>query len=214
MTGPPPPPPSSTSVAASAPVAVEVPPNRRQSVVDLLQARFADDSLSLEEYERRVAAAYQVRTVSDLDALVADLTNQVSRGVPDHDRIVTILSNNERSNSTPVARRLEILCVMGNVELDLSSSIFGPGLTEIDISSTLGNVDITVPLGIRVESSGGAIVGTFDCKVPNVVERYHADESVIRISGRSLLSSVQIGAAPSRYPAASLQSGDAPRRLT
>lgn len=183
-------------------------------MVDLLQMRFADDSLSLEEYERRVAAAYQARTVGELDALVVDLTNQVSTAVPEYDRIVTILSNNERSNSTPVARRLDIVCVMGNVELDLSSSTFAPGLTEIDISSTFGNVEITVPLGIRVESAGNAIFASFDCRVPNVVERFHAGERVIRISGRSVFASVEITAAPSRYTPRALDAGDAPRRLS
>lgn len=192
----------------------EVPPNRRQAVVDLLQVRFAEDALSLGEYERRVAAAYQARTVADLDALVSDLHPQVSTAAPEYERIVTILSNNERSNSTPVPRRLEILCVLGNVELDLSSSIFAPGITEIDISSTLGNVEVTVPLGIRVEGAGNAILATFDCKVPTVVERYKANDRVIRISGNAYLASVQINALPARYSMEALPEGGAPRRLT
>jgi hypothetical protein len=210
MTGPLP---SSPSGAPSAP-SVAIAPSRRQSVVDLLQMRFADDGLSLEEYERRVSAAYQAREVGELDALVADLTSEVSGAVPEYGRIVTILSNNERSSSTPVPRRLEIVCFMGNVELDLSSATFAPGLTEIDISVTLGNAEITVPLGVRVESAGNAILGNFDCKVPNYVEPGHENDRVIRITGRSLLASVEISAAPSRYPAPSLHAGDAPRRLS
>lgn len=183
--------------------------------MDLLQLRFADDCLSLDEYERRVAAAYQARTLNELDALVTDLDRSTSlSATPEYARIVTVLSNNERNGAMPVPHRLDIVCMLGNVELDISGATFAPGLTEIDISATLGNVELTVPLGVRVESSGNAFLGNFDCKVPNIIGYAGETERVIRITGRAVLSSVEIRAAPSMVAQLPSQYTDAPRRLS
>jgi hypothetical protein len=185
--------------------------DRREQVVDLLQLRFADDSLSLDEFERRIAIAYQARTATELDSLVADLSQETAvTMIPEYGRIVTILSNNERGSSMPVPRHLDILSIMGNVEMDMSGATFAPGVTEIDISAFLGNVQITVPLGIRVESSGDALLGNFDCKVPNVAGYPDDRDRVLRIKGRAVLSSIEIDAAPSRV----LHPGDVPGRLS
>lgn len=191
-----------------------VSPADRDRVVDLLQVRFANDGLSLQEFESRVSAAYQAKSSSELHALVADLGVAGLESIPERARIVTILSNNERTGAMPVPRCLEIVNVMGNVELDLSGSAFAPGLTEINISALLANVELTVPLGIRVESSGSAIFGNFNSRVPNVVERVRGDERVIRITGRAIFSSVEITAAPARTAALAAPLDDAPRRLS
>jgi len=184
----------------------------RERVVDLLQLRFADDCLSLDEFERRVAVAYQAKTVGELDSLVADLAPAtVQATVPEHGRIVTILSNNERNGAMPVPRRLEIVAVLGNVELDMSDATFASGVTEIEISAVLGNVEITVPFGIRVESAGNAFLGNFDYKAANIIGYEGDAERVVRITGHAVFSSVEIGAAPSR---SLRRPDDAPRRLS
>ncbi len=182
-------------------------------MVDLLQLRFAEDCLSLDEFERRVAVAYQARTVGDLDMLVADLAPAptVSATVPTHGRIVTILSNNERNGAMPVPRHFDIVSVLGNVELDMSDATFAPGVTEIEISAVFGNVEITVPFGIRVESAGNALLGNFDYKTTNI-GGYAADtERLIRITGHAVFSSVEISTAPSTFLR---RPDDEPRRLT
>ena len=172
----------------------------RERVVGLLQLRFADDRLQLEEFERRVALAYHATTIAELDALVADLApdlNPDGPAAPPTARILTILSNNERSGSMLLPQRLEIVTVMGNVELDMRDATFAPGLTEIDISAALGNVEITLPWGIRVESTGSAFVGNFDCRAGSDTSVTARTGQLIRITGHSVFSSVEIsGAAP------------------
>lgn len=194
----------------------------RERVVDLLQLRFADDRLSLEEFERRVALAYRTTTIAELDALVADLapnvTPDLTPGVtpdgpaaPPTARILTILSNNERSGSMLLPQRLEIVTVMGNVELDIRDATFAPGLTEIDISAALGNVEITLPWGIRVESTGSAFVGNFDCRAGSDTSVTARTGQMIRITGHSVFSSVEISSAP---PGPLELEAHAARRLT
>ena len=171
----------------------------RERVVELLQLRFADDRLSMEEFERRVALAYSTATIAELDALVGDLLPAVAPDAapaPATARILTILSNNERSGSMLLPQRLEIVTVMGNVELDMRDATFAPGLTEIDISAALGNVEITLPWGIRVESTGSAFLGNFDCRAGSETGITTRPGQMIRITGHSVFSSVEISSAP------------------
>ena len=207
MTGSPSP--TNTAIAASTtgPTLDE-----RERVVDLLQLRFADDHLPLDEFERRVAVAYQAKTADELGTLVADLSPATAvSAVPEHGRLSAIFSSNERNGVMSVPRHFEIAAVFGNVELDLSDATFAAGLTEIHVSAVLGNVELTLPLGTRVECSGDGIFGTFDCKAASIAG-YPADaDRVVRITGRSVFASVEIGAQPST--STQLAHG-APRRLT
>lgn len=198
-----------TSAVASGPLP---PLSARERVVDLLQLRFADDCLSMAEFERRVAVAYQAKSLGELNALVADLAPAaIDASVPERGRIVAILSNNERSGTPPVPRRLEIVAVLGNVELDLSDATFASGITEIDISAVFGNVEISVPPGIRVESSGSAFLGNFDHKTTAIIGYPNDAERALRITGHAVFSSVEIGAAPARL---ATRESESPRRLT
>ncbi len=210
MTGPPPSSPSAVPLPASS---AKPALSARERVVDLLQLRFAEDCLSLDEFERRVAVAYQAKTAGDLEVLVADLAPApaVSATVPTHGRIVNILSNNVRNGAMQVPSRLDIVSVLGNVEFDMSNATFAPGVTEIAISAAFGNVQITLPFGIRVESAGNALLGNFDYKTTNILGYASDTERMIRITGQAVFSSVEISTAPStslRRP------DDAPRRLT
>jgi hypothetical protein len=194
-----------------------LPSDERQRVIDLLQFRFADDSLSMDEYERRVEAAFQATSRDELNALVADISQSPSV-VPETGKIVTVLSNNERNIMTRIPRSLRIVSVLGNTELDMTGATFTAGLTEIDISATLANIEIVVPLGVRVEFAGSAFIGNFECKVPGVVGASRSSDPVIRIRGRATLASVSVCAAPARLPAAASDLidtvRDTPRRLT
>ena len=220
-------PPSTTGTAVSAAATASTTPsaagatvNERERVVDLLQLRFADDHLLLDEFERRVALAYQAKTMAELDALVADLapaavasaaTSAVTSVVPERGRIAAIFSNSERNGAMSVPRLLEIVAKFGNVELDLSDATFDAGTTEIQISAVLSSVALTLPLGVHVECTGESLFGTFDCKAASIAGYPAHAERVVRISGRSVFASVEIGAQPS---GSMRMAYDSPRRLS
>ncbi len=220
---------SGASLPAPVPVPVPVAPSERTRVVELLQTAFAHDHLSMDEFERRVSVAYQARTASEVTALVADLERmlpltaaasqpnaaqlQAQQRAQHEARIVTIFSNNERNGVMTVPRRLEIVVVFGNVELDLRDSTFMSGVTEIDVSAAFGNVELTLPLGVRVENSGSAFMGSFDHHSAGP-SGYAIDAAhTIRITGHAVFSSVEIGAAPPAFPRDRQPPYDAPRRL-
>jgi hypothetical protein len=204
-------PPSTTGTAVTA-SAIGATPDERERVVDLLQLRFADDRLSLDDFEQRVALAYQAKTAAELDALVADLAPvALTSAVPEHGRVAAVFSSNERNGPMTVPRQFEIVATFGNVALDLSDATFAEGTTEIRISAVLSSVELTLPLGVHVECTGESIFGTFDCKAASVAGYPAYTDRVVRIAGRSIFASVEIGAQPSgsmRLP------HDSPRRLS
>ena len=63
----------------------------RERVADLLQRHTAAGRLSLDEYEQRVAGAWQARTVGELAALTADLpADQPNPGAGHRPPVATI----------------------------------------------------------------------------------------------------------------------------
>jgi predicted membrane protein len=82
--------------------------------------------------------------------------------VPAHRGIRAVLSNNTRAADWVQPRLLRVLAIAGNVELDLTESRFGAGMSEIEIVAMAGNVELTVPPDVEVEVDGRPLVGSFE----------------------------------------------------
>jgi hypothetical protein len=167
----------------------------REQVVALLSHHFASGVLSMEEFERRVAVVYASTSSGQLGGLVTDLPviAPPSESVPSEGRISAFLSHNARHGSMIMPRHLRVVVALGNIELDLRDATFAPGVSEIEVSATLGNVEITVPPGVRVECSGGAVLGSFESKPLDAQQRGVATPgTTVRVLGRAILASVEI----------------------
>jgi hypothetical protein len=170
----------------------------RERVVQLLSEHFAEDRLALDELERRLELAYKAGTVAELDALVADLphtptpsralTAEQVAAAPPEERIVAVLSSSVRHGGWLVPARLRIIALFGNAELDLRDAHFAPGVSEIHVSAIFGNVEITVPPGVRVENNGSAILGNFEI---NAGANSAQPDVVLRITGRAVFGNVE-----------------------
>lgn len=193
---------------------VRVSDDDRQRSIARLSDAYAQDVIAMEEFERRVEAVYRASERTELAAVTHDLpaaaaeqgarTAVTSDEDRDRRRISSVFSSVERTGFTEMPRRLDIRVFAGNVELDLSRTQFAPGVTEIAIRSTMGNVEIFLPSRITVENEGVALIGSFDF---DAAERPRADAqfsiavaprqpSIVRITGRALLSSVEITQLP------------------
>jgi hypothetical protein len=198
-----------------APVAVRLAESEREQAVARLSDAFARDVIVVEEFERRLEAVYRAADSAELAALTRDLPRAApepgerratGRIVPSGGtrRITAWFSNVERTGATEIPQQLEVTVFAGNVELDLTRTSFPVGVTEIVIRATLGNVELFLPPGVMVENDGGAFLGSFDCHTPDVtrgdVVSGHAITSpasrVVRITGRAVLSNVEITQVP------------------
>jgi hypothetical protein len=193
--------------------------DRRHQVIARLSEGYASDLLEVEELERRLDLAHAARTVAELDALIADLaptrTTALAPLAPlavddpsraEQKRLRVILSHVARRGRWTVPRTLELRVLWGNAELDLREASLAPGVTTIDVSVWMGNVELVVPPHLAVDVDVSSFMGA-------VEERHRmppdADPTrpVLRLAGAVRLGNLEIS---TRLPGETR--GDASRR--
>ncbi len=177
---------------------------QRDYVVQVLSAAFATDRLSIEQLDERLSTVYRARSLGELEVLLADPTEpnrsladeaSVARVaadpvVPARGVAVAIMGGFERSGSWIVPRHLRVVAVMGGGQLDLREAKLGAGVTEIEIFTFWGGVEIFVPTGVRVEVTGMAVMGGFSVRGAQATEQPNAP--ILRISGLAVMAGVDV----------------------
>jgi hypothetical protein len=178
--------------------------DRREQVIARLSECFASDVLEVDELERRLDLAHGARTVAELDALVADLAPATTTALvpaaslaiddptrPAAKKLRVWLSSVERRGRWTVPSQLKLSVFWANVELDFRDASLGAGVTTIDVSVTMGNLEIILPphLAIDVDVS---------CLMSNVEERHRVPPEVdptrplLRVTGAVRFGNVEV----------------------
>lgn len=108
--------------------------------------------------------------------------------VPDRAAMIAVFGGVERKGGWIVPRLIKAFAVMGGVDLDMREAHFAEGVTEIEVFALFGGVDIKVPTGVRVESTGAGIMGGFS--VSSADADPGPDAPVLRISGIAIMGGV------------------------
>jgi hypothetical protein len=107
--------------------------------------------------------------------------------------LVSFLSSNEREGRWELPRHFRVLAVLGNVELDLRDAVIGEGVSVIEAVAVMGNIEITIPPDVAVESDGDSLLGTFAVKYKGRLTGAEATGlRTVRITGTAYVSSVEI----------------------
>ncbi len=114
-----------------------------------------------------------------------------SEFVPDHAGTVGVLSSQVRRGDWIMPRELRVVAVMGNVEIDLTRARVGPGTSRIEVRCVFGNVEITVPPWLRVESDGTGFLGNFEVNTKGQA-LHDPDAPIISISGTAFLGNCEV----------------------
>jgi hypothetical protein len=104
---------------------------------------------------------------------------------------MAVMGGVERKGGWLVPRLLKVFCFMGGAELDLREARFAPGVTEIDILTVWGGVEIMVPPGVRVETVGAAFMGGFGADAGDV-DTLDPGQPVLRVSGVAIMAGVEV----------------------
>jgi hypothetical protein len=112
--------------------------------------------------------------------------------VPERSGVTVWWSNIKREGDWVVPRLFRAFNFMGNAELDLTLAQMGPGISEIDIRCILGNVEIRVPMDVRVQCDGDGIAGSFEVEKVGDVEAPPADAPTLRVTGTAYLGAVTV----------------------
>lgn len=189
-------------MAEAHPVALEA---ARERAVQVLSYHYAYDRLTLDEVERRLELAHRARTPAELDRLLADLPrDDVHRSgerpfhtlaAPDEGeserRLLTVFAETKRRGAWTPPRALRTVTVFGSTTLDLREARLQPGVTEIEARVVFGELKVLVPPGVRVESEGNAVFGSFDHSAP-AWDALPPDAPTVRIRGLAVFGATHV----------------------
>jgi hypothetical protein len=177
----------------------------RERVIQTLCAHFAHDNLSTQELELRFEHAYKAGTSAELRALVAGLpalppdvapqaplygVAPAGRPDPEEKRHLVVMSNVRKKGQWTPARRNKVTCLMGSAKFDLREALVLNGETHFELNVIMGEVELIVPPGLRVECDGFAFMGEFDDAHSEGLAP--ATAPVIRVTGSVIMGAARI----------------------
>ncbi|MGD8281709.1 MAG: LiaF-related protein [Gemmatimonadota bacterium] len=199
----------------------------RQVTIDALCEHFANDAMSVEDFEARVDVAHRATSVEELRKLLSDLPSGNLPAVPgssasptrvgtnpvvprEHVKetgyAIAILGGSRRTGRWTPAHITHTITIMGGAELDFREAALPSGVTELKVYALMGGVEVIVPPGLNVESHGIGILGGFDHAGDEEL-RPEAGAPTLRVSGVAIMGGVDIKV---RHPGESAR--DARRR--
>lgn len=192
----------------------------REHAIDTLCRRFADDTLSMAELERRLDTARAARTREELRTLLSDLPGPLP-AAPDATAVgasgagrepgrsgsvapsegevrssssvaLAVMGGTRRAGKWAPPRDMLAMAVMGGVELDFRDAVLEPGsVTTINCFAFWGGIDITVPPEVHVDTRGFALMGGFD-QTGEAWEEPPEGAPTIVVNGFALMGGVDV----------------------
>ena len=190
------------------PLADFVSPSARERIVQDLADHFAQDRLTLPEYERRVELAYRAETADALQDLTRDLRSHppvrldqpAGMTAPGEARLANIgtraknffalMSGVARRGRWTVPARIRAVACMGGIGLDLREATLTAPVTDIYVLAVMGGVEIIVPPDVRLETDGFAIMGGFEDQLREAAS-HDASAPLIRVHGLAIMGGVE-----------------------
>jgi hypothetical protein len=182
--------------------------DRREQVIARLSECYANDVLEVDELERRLDLAHGAHTVAELDALVADLAPsspskstalvpvQRSLAVVDphrleHKKQRVWLSSVEKKGAWSVPRRMELGVFWGHAELDFRGASLAPGITTIEVSVTMGNLEVILPPDLAVDVDISSFAASVEER-HRVPPHHDPERPLVRITGAVRFGNLEI----------------------
>ncbi|QDY80928.1 DUF1707 domain-containing protein [Streptomyces qinzhouensis] len=185
----------------------------RERIAERLREAVAEGRLTMEEFNERLDAVYQARTLGELEPLVSDLPATPSAGATPaaapaagrapqrwSERIGGEVTSRKafavwggfgRQGRWTVPKVFSAFVMMGGGDLDLREANFEDREVTIRCWAIMGAVDVIVPPEVTVEVKGLGIMGSFG--------EYGDNDSVpdpaaprIRFEGMGLMGGVRI----------------------
>src|SRR5881398_2515277 len=126
--------------APASPVEASALEAARERTIRVLTDRFADDTLSIEQFESRLDRMYKASTVAELEALLHEVETYRAQApavspysasyapTPGPRRLLSIMSNTERTGRWVMPRQLTVRSLMSSVALDLREATLPAGV--------------------------------------------------------------------------------------
>lgn len=191
----------------------------RAEVVDVLSECFAQDHLSLEQFERLLDAAQGAQSTEELGKVVERFPAGAgdfghlpppplpsgSPAVPSpaspprrNDQAVAVFGETKRDGAWAPAAETKVVAVVGSVELDFREAVLPPGDVTVFAVTFLGSVELVVPPSLQVECGVSAVFGSAQNEAPKPTPAPPVSPpTTLHVRGVSVFGSVEIHC---RYP--------------
>jgi Cell wall-active antibiotics response 4TMS YvqF len=111
--------------------------------------------------------------------------------IPQRGGVVGFCASVSRGADWVLPRQLRVAAAFGNVELNLTRGQIGAGASEILAVAVLGNIEMTVPAGIRVECDVNPVLGAFDLLGVSATP-VPPDAPILRVTGSAILGCITV----------------------
>jgi len=177
----------------------------RERVIQTLCTHFAHDNINTQELENRCEHAYKATTSAELQALVVGLPSLPQeagapapmyavapdgRADPVEKRHLVVMSTVRKKGQWTPARHNKVTTIMGNAKFDLREAQLLHGETHFELNVLMGEVELIIPPGLRVEADGFAFMGEFDDSHSEGLAE--ANAPVIRVTGTVVMGAARI----------------------
>lgn len=161
---------------------IRVGDDERRAVDSLLQRAHAEGRITLMEYDERSGRCWEARTRADLDALTHDLPRPaVERRAVEVPGSPARAAPGARHDRSPFSRAMGVagtvaaLAVLGYAGVQVlgaadGRAVFGdttvsavPGQEELQVGMLFGDIDVVVPDGTHVATTGTVLAGDVRC---------------------------------------------------
>lgn len=186
-----------------------VQPVDRERAYAALKQHFEASRIDMVDFERRLGAASRAETPKRLEEALTGLPESEAAAltlppsparrddlpaIPGGGRILSILATVRRAGVWEPERTISATSVLGDVTLDLRHAELLSGCTSIHCRAIVGSITILVLPGMFVEVAGLGVLGSFEAAPTG--KRPAGDEPWVRVTGMSVLGSVDVKARP------------------
>ena len=166
----------------------------REEAQALLEAAAAEQRISAEVHELRLALIGEAPSAAAVAAIVADLQPTGGYDVvpaasdpgwvnpPDLSRLSATFGTTKRRGRWTAPYALELQTMFGELEIDLRDATFGSNVLEVDVNNFFGSIVITVPSGTEIENDCSTVFGSVSHQRKNR-DASEANGLVVRITG-------------------------------
>ena len=175
----------------------------RERTVAILSDAYARDLLTMREFELRMEAVYRADIMADLARLTADLPQtgnsvaQQASGMVGGARqsLSATFSSVADVHITVMPTLFELRARFGSIQLDLRHTMFQPGVTEIHIDATAGNIALILPAHLVIERHAEFTLSSYSVKNKGSKPAQlflHPDAPIVRLTGQIFMSTIEI----------------------
>lgn len=183
-------------------------PKYRTEILEKLNDAFANGFLEMEDYESRVELAHKAVSIEDLQKVVYDFPDSslknrfaekpqvthehkkpININIDLQDTVFTVLGDNTINGVDLPSDNLNVVNILGETNIDLTSENYIKNLFEINVFCMLGSLRIYAPDNIKIKTQMMNILASSENSAPETDAK---QEKIVTIKGVCLLGDIKI----------------------